>query len=286
MPELSIYHCSSCGAELISNDTISATFCLYCRNHNIIKTRFSGKFKPGKIIPFKINKTQAKKIYKKWIRKKIFAPKIFRNKDEIDKITGLYAPYWIFDCIINGYMDGIAYKTYENDLIEKRVFRVTREANFKYNKIPVDGSLKLDDRFMLMVEPFDYNEMVDFSMEYMSGFFAEKYDVEVDEAEGSLIDKLKKSIEDRLEKTTAEYSSFTILNKSISLLDVSYQYVMLPIYLLNNKYNGNDYMFIINGQTGKVEGYAPYSKKRSIILNLILFIIVWVIFIIGGVLFE
>ena len=68
------------GAELIADDTTSATFCIYCKSAAIIKSRFSGRFKPKSVIPFKLTKEQAKQIYSNWIHKRILAPKEFKQK--------------------------------------------------------------------------------------------------------------------------------------------------------------------------------------------------------------
>lgn len=290
MTELNTYHCSSCGAELIADDTTSATFCLYCRNHSIIKTRFSGRFKPEKVIPFRITKEQAKEIYKKWISKKIFSPGIFKNKDEIDKISGIYAPYWLFDCDVQGYIEGEATKVktwisgnykYTNT----KYYQVARGGGSGYSKIPVDASIKLDDHFMYMIEPYNYNAITDFSMEYMSGFLAEKYDVEVDEAEITMKKRVEKFMEDRLKETVNGYSSFSVREKSFNVSDISNKYAMLPIYLLNNKYKEKDHIFIINGQTGKIVGDTPISIQRQIGLTAVLFVVLWIIVGFGGALF-
>lgn len=102
MPELDSYICNSCGAELIADNTTSATFCIYCKSPAVIKSRFSGRFRPRNVIPFRLTKEQAKEIYQKWIKKRIFAPKEFKLKEEVDKITGIYAPFWLFDCKADG----------------------------------------------------------------------------------------------------------------------------------------------------------------------------------------
>ncbi|NLJ88234.1 MAG: zinc ribbon domain-containing protein [Epulopiscium sp.] len=288
--DLNLYHCSSCGAELIADDTTSATFCLYCRNHSVIKSRFSGRFKPEKLITFRITKEQAKDIYKKWIKKKIFAPSIFKNKEEIDKITGVYAPYWLFDCITNGYIEGQAtrVRTWTSGnykYTNTKYYRVVRGGNSKYSKVPVDGSNKLDDNIMNLIEPYNYNAITDFSMEYMSGFFAEKYDVEAHEAEMSMRKKVEKFIEDRLRSTVVGYSTFNITQKSINISDCAHKYAMMPVYLINNKYKEKNHIFIINGQTGKIAGETPISLLRQIGFGIGLALIIWLSIGFGGALF-
>jgi DNA-directed RNA polymerase subunit RPC12/RpoP len=290
MAELDSYRCDSCGAELIADATTSATFCLYCKSPTIIKTRFSGRFKPKSVIPFKLVSNQAKDIYKKWITKKILAPSEFKQKEEIDKVTGIYAPFWLFDCKANGMISGEAttVRTWSQGdyrYTNTKYFHITRRGNAKYVNIPVDASKKLDDKFMYMAEPFDYNEMTDFSMKYMSGFMAERYDVESNEAKVSMQKRAEEYMEERLRNTVTGYSSYSVSSKDVNLSEIDASYAMLPIYLLINKYKGKDHIFIINGQTGKVVGDTPISRIRQLTFAAAVFLIVWILFVFGGALF-
>lgn len=288
--DLDSYHCTSCGAELIADNTTSATFCLYCRSHSIIKSRFSGKFKPKSLIPFKITKDQAEELYKKWISKRIFAPKDFKRKEEIEKITGIYAPFWLFNCKSEGMIRGEGTRTRSwtsgnYQYTQTKYYHVMRGGHAKYHKVPVDASKKLDDKFMHMIEPYNYNDLTDFSMKYMSGFMAEKYDVEASEAEVVMKGRVEKYMEERLRETVDGYTSFSLHDKKVSLSDIHNEYSMLPIYLLNNKYKGKDHIFIVNGQTGKVVGDTPISRSRQFAFMGIVFAIVWIISVFGGAFF-
>lgn len=289
MQELDSYKCSSCGAELIADATTSATFCLYCKSPTIIKTRFSGRFKPKSVIPFRLVSDQAKEIYKKWINKKLFTPKEFKQKEEIDKVTGIYAPFWLFDCRADGMISGegtrvTSWRQGDYRYTNTKYYLVTRRGLAQYNQIPVDASKKLDDRFMFMVEPFHYDDMKEFSMKYMSGFMAERYDVESDQAKTSMETRAEGYMEDRLRSTVTGYSSFSIRDKNMQLSQIDASYAMLPIYLLINKYKGKDHIFIINGQTGKVVGDTPTSHLRQFVFALIVFAVVWIICVFGGAL--
>lgn len=290
MQELDSYKCSSCGAELIADTTTSATFCLYCKSPTIIKTRFSGRFKPKSVIPFRLVKEEAKEIYKNWITKKLFAPKEFKQKEEIDKVTGIYAPFWLFDCKANGVISGEATRVTRwrrGDYLytNTKYYLVTRKGAAKYNRIPVDASKKLDDQFMLMAEPFHFSDMKDFSMKYMSGFMAERYDVESDQAQTRMEVRAQQYMEERLRGTVTGYSSFMVRHKNVELSNIDASYAMLPIYLLINKYKGKDHVFIINGQTGKVVGDTPISLLRQVVFAIIVFVVTWILIVFGGALF-
>jgi DNA-directed RNA polymerase subunit RPC12/RpoP len=290
IPDLDSYRCESCGAELITDHTTSATTCLYCKSPTVIKARFSGRFKPKSLIPFRLTKQQAEEIYRKWISKRIFTPNEFKTKEEIEKITGIYAPFWLFDCTLHGEIDGEGTKVRRWSqgnyrYTQTKYYRVTRKGKVEYQRVPVDGSKKLDDTLMQMIEPYNYDDLTDFSLQYMSGFMAEKYDVEAEEAEVVMKERVEHYIEDRLRGTVQGYSSYSLREKQFAFSDKTQSYSMLPIYLLINKYKGKDHVFIVNGQTGKVVGDTPISIAKQLGFAGLVFAGVWLLTVLGGALF-
>lgn len=289
MENLNSYSCTNCGAELIADDTTAATFCIYCNSHSIIKNSFSGKFEPKSIIPFKFGKEEAKKIYSKWVNQRKFAPKGFKEKEEVEKITGIYVPFWLFDNTAKGQLngEGIKISTWsdkEYKYTQTKYYSILRGCTAEYNGVPVDGLKKLDDSLILGIEPYDYNELTDFSMKYMSGFMAEKYDVEIDEAASIAHKRVKEYLSANLDKTVTGYNKFTQNSKVISVPKMEYSYAMLPIYLLITQYENKKYEFLINGQTGKIIGNPPIDRIKQIKYGLIVFIISWLIIVFGGAL--
>ncbi|HZK33803.1 MAG TPA: DNA helicase PriA [Bacillota bacterium] len=290
MPELDAYHCNNCGADLLADDTTSATFCLYCKSPTVIKTRFSGRFKPRYVIPFRVTKPNAKEIYRKWIGKRIFAPTEFKHQEEIDKVTGIYAPYWLFDCKIDAMVEGEGrkIKTWRQGdyrITQTKYYSIMRSGDIGYEMIPVDASIKLSDELMELIEPYNYSDITDFSMQYMSGFMAERYDVESEDAGNAMKKRVERYAEDRLKTTINGYSSTTIKNKQVNFCEVVDNYAMLPVYLLVNKYKDKSHTFIINGQTGKVSGETPIDKKKQFLFAAGIFAATWIVAVFGGALF-
>ncbi len=290
LPELDSYHCTNCGAELIADATASATFCLFCKSPAIIKSRFTGKFRPKALIPFKLGKKQAEDLYKKWIRKCLFAPTSFKKQEEIQKITGMYAPYWVFDCKAHGELSGEAtrvshYERGDYRYTLTRYYHVVREGNVEYDRVPVDSSTKLDDEMMQKIEPFNYQDMIDFSMQYLSGFLSEKYDVESHTAEEVMRQRVESYLEHRLMDTAGGYTTFMPTHRQVDISEIQPEYVLLPVYLLTNSYRGKNHAFIVNGQTGKVVGDTPISQKRQILFALGLSAALWTVAVFGGALF-
>ena len=287
--EIDVYHCENCGAELVADHTTAATFCLYCKSPSIIKTRFSGKFKPTKVIPFKIQKKEAEDLYRKWIRKALFAPRDFKEDEEIEKVTGMYAPFWMYNSKVTEQLAGqgtrvSAWRSGNYNYTKTKYYNVSRKISVAYNQVPVDGSKKLDDTLMQMIEPYDYHEIKPFSMQYMSGFLAERYDVDEPEARKTAESRIEDFAKTRVRGTVSGYNSFTPNSSETSYDSFDNEYVLMPVYILNNIFQGKDHIFLVNGQTGKVVGQTPLSRKKQFLFAAAVFIGSWLAVGLGGAL--
>lgn len=280
--ELDEYRCNACGAEILADGNLAATFCIYCQNSSIIKSRFEGKFKPKLVIPFKITDSQARELYKTWIRKRIFAPQQFRVLGEIKELRGLYAPYWLFDCHAVGFVEGEGrnvrrYSSGNYNVTETKHYAIKRTGSSNYEKVPVDGSENLPDPIMEGIEPFDYQDLKEFSTQYMAGHFAEKYDVDQDKASNAFTPRVHKFLRTRLENSGKRYHSVSINHSKINIGQVKIVYAMLPVYVLTNTYKNKRHTIIINGQTGKIFGEAPLSIARVIFVSLGMLLAIWLL---------
>ncbi|MFA5522955.1 MAG: hypothetical protein WDA24_01230 [Tissierellales bacterium] len=262
------YSCSSCGAEIVTDDTTAATFCYYCHNPAIIPKQLSGEYKPAKVIPFKIKKEVARDVFIKWCKKKPLLSRQFISSSQLELLSGVYIPFWLFDCDTRGKVvaEGRKVRTWvagKKRYTETKYYDVTRVATASFNGIPADGSKKADDRLMETLEPYDYNQMVDFSMSYLSGYMAEKYDVDNKEVFGRISKRVNEYTSTLLRNTIQGYSSVTLRDSIIDINKSQAAYVLLPVWIFTYNYRGKTYIFALNGQTGKIAGSLPLSKARA-----------------------
>ena len=96
------YNCPSCGAELVCDESTAATSCPYCGNPTVVPGQFSGMLRPEFVIPFKLTKDDAVKALKKHYKGKPFLPRTFTAGNHIEKIQGVYVPFWLFDGTAEG----------------------------------------------------------------------------------------------------------------------------------------------------------------------------------------
>ena len=263
--DMSVYVCQSCGGEIIADSTLAATKCPFCDNPIVMKGRLTGDLKPDLIIPFKKTKENAKEAYLEHLKGKPLLPKVFREQNHIDEIKGLYVPVWLFDSDVDAdYSFNAVKKRYWSDsnfdYTETSYYKLVRSGSIGFEKIPVDGSEKMPDALMESIEPFDYNEGVDFQTAYLAGYLADKYDVDAQHCENRANERIKNSTESEFLSTTNSFEEVTVADSSVRLKNGSYKYALYPVWLLNTTWQENKYTFIMNGQTGKMAGDLPTDK--------------------------
>ena len=261
------YNCPSCGAQLFCDETTAATSCPYCGNNQVLHSQFKGGKMPQKIIPFKFEKQSAIKALKNHYKGKKLLPKVFSEQNHIEEVKGVYVPFWLFDghADIKLEMEGTNSKvsyTSKEKIITTSHYSVIRGGTVKFEKISVDASKKMDDALMDSIEPFDYEDLHDFTSSYLPGFFAEVYDVSTEEcyerakvrAENTAVNEIKNSVNG--------YESLSILKKDVKLTNDKVTYAFMPVWVLSTKWRGKNYIFAMNGQTGKMVGDLPIDKGR------------------------
>ena len=266
--EMCSFVCNSCGGEIIGDLNTAATECPFCGNPVIMTGRLSGQLKPDLVLPFKLNKEQAKEGLRKHLLGKKLLPDVFSDENHIDEIKGIYVPFWLFDADAEADMRYRATKVRSwsdsrYNYTETQYFSVQRGGTMGFANVPADGSSKLDDALMDSIEPFDFSEAVDFRTAYLSGFFADKYDVNAENCVERTNSRVQASTEKAFAETVVGYVTVSPEHSSVRLKQSRVRYALLPVWLLNTSWNGNTYTFAMNGQTGKFVGDLPIDKSKK-----------------------
>ncbi|MCR5664040.1 MAG: hypothetical protein K6G17_04065 [Oscillospiraceae bacterium] len=265
--DLRVYNCPSCGAELLCDKTTAATSCPYCGNPTVVPGQFHGIMKPEYVLPFKLDKQAAVAALTNFYKGKKLLPRSFSDKNHIEEIKGVYVPFWLFDGRVDAdvrfnaersrsYVAG-KYRVTETDH-----FRVRRAGTMDFQGIPADGSSKMPDAHMDAIEPFDYGELKAFSTAYLPGYMADIYDVSSKEAFGRAERRACATALSELVSTASGYTSCTPVEQHITMPKHVAHYALLPVWVLSTRWNGQSFLFAMNGQTGKLVGDLPVSKGR------------------------
>ena len=265
---LANYNCPSCGAQITGDDTLGSTVCPYCGQSTIVKGQFEGTLRPDYIIPFKVDKKAAMAAFEADFKNAPFLPDEFKSKKKIEEMAGVYVPFWMFDC------DCDAYITYNAERVTRwsdsnynytktDYFKLFRAGSVGFANIPVDGSKKADDAYMEAVEPYNYEDAVDFNGAYLSGYLADKYDVSAEESIERANERVKNSTIAAFNDTTGMFQAVIPEQSRVSFSNGKIRYSLLPVWMLNIKYLDKMYQFAINGQTGKVVGNYPVDEGKK-----------------------
>ncbi len=257
-----VYICKSCGGEIVGDENTAATDCPFCGNSVILTGNLTGELRPDLVIPFKYDKNAAKQAYFKNLKSKAFLPKVFKDENHIDEIKGIYVPFWLFDAEAEASFRYRAKKVrfwsdFNYDYTETSTYSVIREGVLGFNNVPADGSAKMPDELMESLEPYDLSEVVDFQTAYLSGYFADKYDIDDKSCVGRVNERIKQSTSDKFLETVIGYSSVSPEYSCITLSDCKSRYALYPVWLLNTTWRDKKYTFAMNGQTGKLVGNLP-----------------------------
>lgn len=264
---LRVYSCPSCGAELICDQSTAATACPYCGNPAIVPGQFSGALRPDYILPFRLSKDDAVQALRAHYKGKPFLPRSFTSANHIEQIQGVYVPFWLFD----GGAEGTAsyrasntnvFETGDYEITETRHYHVVRAGSLAFEKIPVDASSKMPDDHMDSIEPFDYAQLRPFSTAYLPGYLADKYDVTIDDSRDRADTRCRETLAQALRDTVTGYGACVTEREDIALRRGKVHYALLPVWMLSTKWRGQDFLFAMNGQTGKLVGDLPTDRGR------------------------
>ena len=191
-----------------------------------------------------------------------FLPRAFTAENHVQEIKGVYVPFWMFDGEAEGSAQYEAtrsrsFTSGDYEVTETDHFDVYREGSLAFSRVPVDASSKMPDDYMDSIEPFDYDDLKLFSTAYLPGFLADKYDVSVEDSAVRADTRCEGSLVSALARSATGYDSCVPVSQDVKLHRGKVHYALLPVWTLHTKWNGKDYLFAMNGQTGKLVGDLP-----------------------------
>lgn len=269
--------CKSCGAETVySAETVSGE-CPYCGSNQVMEAGGEDIMAPGGVCPFTVTRENASLRFSSWIKGKLFCSKAAKDAAKAGKINGIYLPYWTFD--------SDTHTNYTAKYGRERVVRKGKETHVRIDWYHTSGTYdefindelvcatKNHDKAMLSgIEPFDTENNLAYKPEYLAGFVSERYSVGIDDAWGTakenIHSRIDRAVEHKVERDhhTSHVSGVRTKTK---FYNVTYKYLLLPVWMSSFNYNGKNYRFMVNGRTGKVSGKYPVSPLRVTIAVLL-----------------
>lgn len=278
--------CEACGAESIYDALQTSGVCPFCGSNQVMEAQAQDTIAPGGVVPFKVNEKQASEYFQKWIKRKFFCPKLAKESAKPKSFKGIYLPYWTFDTQTTSSFHG-------EYGIDKRKRKPNGETYVQTTWHRTNGTHKefIDDELVFAsknhnggilkgLEPFDTADNKAYKPEYIAGFVAERYSVGLKDAWGkaksSITNKLRRHIESDIRQ---QHHADHVRNVSLStdFSNITYKYLLLPIWISTFKYNDKVYQFMVNGQTGKVSGQTPISIPKVILTVIVVLLVLFIL---------
>lgn len=279
--------CKACGAESIYDSLQISAVCPFCGSNQVMEAADQNTMAPGGVVPFQITDQKAADLFKDWIKKKWFCPKMAKESAKAKHFKGVYLPFWTFDTKTTSQYKGEYGKDKTKTGIngeEKTVTTWHPTAGSYEESIDdelVAASTSQNQEMLQGVEPFHTEENKIYKPEYVAGFVAERYAVGIKDAWQMAKEKIKSKLKNTIEsKIRDENNAQHVRNLQITTIyqDVTYKYLLLPIWLSSYTYKDKVYQFMVNGQTGRVSGKTPISAIKVAITIVAAVIVVAILY--------
>lgn len=270
-----VIDCPSCSASTTFDPNVTTDECPFCGTKIVAQGKSTRLFRPGSLLPFKIDRRQAADAFKRWLRGLWFAPNALKQFARLGGLTGVYCPYWTYDCRTVSrytgqrgeyYYETETYTTTENG----RTVRRTRQKRHTrwypaagtvrnaFDDVLVVGSRSLPKDKAEALEPWDLDQLVAYDEEYLSGFKVESYQVDLEEGFGDAQRQMEPVIRQTVRRDIGGDTQ-RIHSLDVKHHDITFKHLLLPVWVSAYRYRGEVYRFLVNARSGEVQGERPWS---------------------------
>lgn len=290
--EITMIQCKNCGANQHIEENYKSLHCVYCSSPLVIEDlKKEAWILPGALVPFQINQQKAYIIFQKWVKGLWWAPNNLKKASlDPQKTKGLYVPYWTFDAQLFATYSGQRGEYY---YVTKTVGsgknrRTVRERKTRWYPVSGDVSGFIDDTLIkaskqqsgiipTKVARWDLSKLKPFNSGFLAGFVTEKYTIPL--IEGHLASqKEARLIAERWARNDIGGDTQRVSSLNMKLTEETFKHILLPVYISSYHYNGKNYQFFVNGQSGVLSGKRPYSFWKIfffILFLLLIFVLVY-----------
>ena len=275
MEEIRVTACPNCGAQVEFNSDVHSTECPFCATPVVTDTGTHRHIKPKAVLPFKLEERDAHKAMTAWLGRLWFAPNGLKEYARQGRsLDGIYVPYWTYDAQTASRYQGQRGTIY---YVTKTVMREGKPTQVREQKIRwtnvrgrvsrffddilILGSRSLPKSYTDNLKPWNLSELEPYQPHYLAGFMAEGYTVDVEEGFEEARDIMDAQIRRDINADIGgDRQRISHVNTDVS--EITFKHVLLPVWMAAYKYKGQSYRFVVNGQTGKVQGERPWSAIK------------------------
>lgn len=282
-----IIECKNCGGQTITEANDETSYCNYCGSQHIVEREDHNMgMKPQGLVPYGVSLDQAKGKMEQWVKKRWLAPNDLKERFIGKDLKGVYMPYWTFDSRVHSDYDvrigDYYYVGSGDDRKRKTRWRNHSGSHDKFfDDVLIAAVDFMEPGLLKKIEPFRTNEgeVVNYKSDYLSGYHARKYTIMPDKAWLTAKDTMNKEMEHEI-KRSLPGDTYENFHQSLYYREEHYKHILLPVYMTAYEYSSKIYNVLINGQTGEVQGKAPYSPWKIsglVVLGIIIAAIIYMV---------
>lgn len=293
LDDIQILACPNCGAKIEVDANLRATTCPFCATALVGEPAMEQLFRAQAVVPFAITEERALSLMTSWLGSLWFAPNGLRQYARKDKrLTGIYVPYWTFDARTETQYRGLRGTVYveyqtvtvmvdgrpqqQQQPVQKiRWTPVAGRVAREFDDVLIVASTSLPRREAEDLEPWNLGSLQPYAPEYLAGFFSEGYTVDLEDGHAMARQKMDAVIEGDIRRDIGGDAQ-QIQAVRTDAQGETFKHILLPVWTAAYKYSGRSFTFVVNGQTGEVQGQRPYSPWKiagAVIVALLLILL-------------
>ncbi len=272
------FQCSNCGAQVILNKYDMSTKCQYCSTSSLVPTDALPGLKPDIVLPFRLSKEKARQEFAKRVKGKFFVPSSFKKKLPKTELGAMYISSFNFAMKDYATYTGIEAYTVsrrgkDGQMISEVHYRpISGSITHQFDNIVIESSDKLTQNVINCILPFNFSESYKYNSDFMKGYSVGYYNRDVTESLPLAEQAAKNSVEGMIK---SRYDNVTSLKVHHNISNQNFNYALVPIYFINFKYKGKDYLNLMNGQNGNIGGNLPKSPIKVTLTALFIMLLVF-----------
>lgn len=266
-PGETLVTCSTCGAQMTFGQQDTAKVCPMCGSSQVMEHRQIAGVAPDGLIPFRVDKTTAQLCFRQWISSLTFAPNRLKKAVQQGKLEAVYLPFWTFDTQTEASYSGQGGDTRQDD--EGHSYTdwtsVRGHLSVFFDDLAICAATGPVQALIGGILPYStQNGSVPYDSAYLSGFSAQRYSVKADQAFEQAAQGIRTYLNQQAEQEIKDrgYDSARVEHLDVHFYNVGYKHILVPAWVSSFFYQGKSYLYLINGETGKVSGKRPYSALK------------------------
>ena len=292
--------CQSCGATVTFTPPETARQCDFCGVQIVAQAKSADPIlAPEGVLPFRITQQEANAGLRKWLQSRWFAPNALKQFARPNAISGVYLPFWTYDTNTTSHYTGergehyyVTENYYTTDSQGKQVAqtRQVRHTNWYpasgtvsrwFDDVLVPATISLAANRLEALEPWDLAEIRPYDPAFLSGFKAQRYQVDL----GMGFERVKlvaASVIQSDVRSDIGGDEQRVHNIATHYSGITFKHLLLPVYAGAYHFNQKLYQIVVNGRSGEIQGDRPYSVWKIVaFVATILFVVLIIAFLIS-----